>query len=255
MHADVRNKLLVSLPPDELRGILPLCEEVPVEVGERIIGADETIRYAFFPESGLLSVSFDAGGRGCLDMSVVGQEGMVSTASVLGVGRTPHEVRARVGGTALRIAVGSLRELILRNAVLRLTLMRYVQATIVSGHQTALGLHRCKLEQRLAAWVLQAADRLPGDDIEITHEVLAQVLGTHRPGITAALQKLVRGKAIAAGRRKLTVLDRARLAMIAGAGYGTAEREYARLIAPLSPGRPSSEPVASSRTADCAEEL
>ncbi|MFE1601564.1 Crp/Fnr family transcriptional regulator [Methylobacterium sp. ID0610] len=229
----VQNRLLRALPAESFDRIRPLFEEVELEAGQRIVTANEPISHVYFPESGLVSVIFNVGGRGVLDTLVVGREGMVSTASVLGVECAPHDVQVRVSGTALRIGAGALHRLLVQSSILHEILMRYVEVVLIWSCQAALVCRRNKLDERLALWLLQALDRLSGSEIAMTHEALALMLGTHRPGITAALHGLERMEALATSRGRITVLDREKLVLVAGEAYGTAESEYRRLIGPF----------------------
>jgi CRP-like cAMP-binding protein len=230
---DVRNRLLLALPVESFEQMRPLFESVDLDVGQRIVTANEPISHVYFPESGLISVILNVGGRSVLDTLVVGREGMVSTALVLGVESTPHDVRVRAPGSALRIGAGALHHLLGQSPFLHEILMRYVQVTMIWTGQAALAIRRNKLEERLALWLLQATDRLGENELAMTHETLALILGTHRPGITAALRNLERESAIATSRGRIAVIDRAKIVAAAGESYGTAEAEYRRLIGPF----------------------
>ena len=222
----VQNRLLRALPSEVLSLMLPLLEEVPLAAGERVVTAGEPIPHAWFFESGLASVMLHTAERGSYETLVVGRDGMVSTALVLGV-------EVRVPGTALRIGAGALRQMMVQSGVLREVLMRYVQVAMLWMSQMALSNRRHRIEERLAHWLLLATDRIDGSEIVMTHEALAQVLGTHRPGITVALHELERAQMIATRRGQITVIDRARLIRAAGESYGLAEAEYKRLIGPF----------------------
>ncbi len=229
----VQNRLLRALPGEVLSLMLPLLEEVPLAAGERVVTAGEPIPHAWFFESGLASVMLHTAERGSYETLVVGRDGMVSTALVLGVEHMPVDVEVRVPGTALRIGAGALRQMMVQSGVLREVLMRYVQVAMLWMSQMALSNRRHRIEERLAHWLLLATDRIDGSEIVMTHEALAQVLGTHRPGITVALHELERAQMIATRRGQITVIDRARLSRAAGESYGLAEAEYKRLIGPF----------------------
>ncbi|MDR7040181.1 MULTISPECIES: Crp/Fnr family transcriptional regulator [Methylobacterium] len=229
----VRNRLLRVLPPEDLALLRGRAETVSVEAGARLANANAPMGDAFFPESGLASVSLATVEGSRLEVGITGREGMVSPAFVLGVERTPFETEVRIGGQALRVGAEALREAMARSETLRRLLMRYVQVVTLWTSQTALSNRRHKTEERLARWLLLVHDRIDGDELTLTHETLSTMLGVHRPGVTVAVHELESGGMIATKRGLITILDRDKLVRVAGTSYGFAEAEYERLIGPL----------------------
>lgn len=229
----VQNRLLQALPFELLSLLQPQLEEVALANGDRIVVANEPITYAYFLKDGLVSLTLNSLEHGPFEVALVGRDGMLSTALVLGVEHTPFDAVVRVPGVALRIGAGALRQAMAQSGVLREVLMRYVQVLMVWTSHMALANRRQKTEARLALWLLLASDRLDGNDIPITHEILSLLLGTHRPGVTVALHELEEGQMIATRRGQITILDRSRLIKLAGDSYGLAEAEYERLIGPF----------------------
>jgi CRP-like cAMP-binding protein len=232
----VQNRLLRALAPEDLDGLRPHLESVPLDLGARIAAANTPIRQIYFPESGLASVSLATGEGVRLEVAILGREGMVSPALVLGVDRTPFDTEIRVPGHALRLEADLLRSAMARSEGLRALLLRYVQVATLWTSQTALSNRRHKTEERLARWLLLVHDRLDGDDLAITHEILSTMLGVHRPGVTVAVHELESGGMIATRRGLITILDRDKLVRLAGTSYGFAEAEYERLVGPLRNG-------------------
>ncbi|MER2266888.1 Crp/Fnr family transcriptional regulator [Methylobacterium oxalidis] len=229
----IRNRLLRTLPAEDLALLRGRAETVAVEPGMRLAPANAPMTDAYFLESGLASVSLATADGSRLEVGITGREGLVSPALVLGVERTPFETEVRVGGQALRLGAETLREAMARSEILRRLLMRYVQVVTLWTSQTALSNRRHKTEERLARWLLLVHDRLDGDDLALTHETLSTMLGVHRPGVTVAVHELESGGMIATKRGLITILDRDKLVRLAGTSYGFAEAEYERLIGPL----------------------
>jgi len=229
----VQNRLLRALAPDDLDLLRPHLESVPLDAGAHIIAANAQITQIYFPESGLASVSLTTAEGGRLEVAIVGRDGLVSPALILGVDRTPFDTEVRVPGHALRLGADTLRNAMVRSETLRALLLRYMQVVTLWTSQTALSNRRHKTEERLARWLLLVHDRLDGDELAITHETLSTMLGVHRPGVTVAVHELESSGMIATKRGLITILDRTKLVNLASTSYGFAESEYERLVGPL----------------------
>jgi hypothetical protein len=139
----------------------------------------------------------------------------------------------QVDGEGFRIAADRLRALMRLNSRLHDVLLRYVQVVLIQAEQTALANGRFSIERRLARWILMCHDRIEGDELNFTHELLSIMLGVRRPGVTVATHVLEGAKMIKATRGRLTVLSREKLEEAAGGSYGIPEAEYERLIGPF----------------------
>jgi CRP-like cAMP-binding protein len=135
-----------------------------------------------------------------------------------------------VAGSALRVRSEVVREAFDASATVRGVLLRYAQCLLVQVEQAALANGRYSIQERLARWLLMCQDRLDGDDLPLTHEFLALMLGVRRPGVTEAIHLLEGVQIVSARRGHVKVLDRARLEEVAGGCYGVPEREYERLL-------------------------
>jgi len=135
-----------------------------------------------------------------------------------------------VGSRRYRLPVATLRELIAKSSTLRDLLLRFVQAFMVQTAHTAIANARGTLTERLARWLLMAHDRVPGNEIALTHEFLSLMMAVRRPGVTEALQSLEGAGLIQCARSRITVLDRKGIEKVAGAYYGVPEAEYRRLM-------------------------
>lgn len=182
----------------------------------------QTLEFTYFPKAGLSSnvMVADEGRR--IEVGCFGSEGMVSTATVLGAHNAPHELIVQVRGPWLRIEAGLLQVAMRRNSVLRDLLLRYAHVLMMTLSQTVMSNGIFSIEERLARWILMAHDRLEGDELPLTHEFLAIMLGTQRSGVTLTIQALEGHGAISAKRARIIVQDRSVLLALAGRSYGPA---------------------------------
>lgn len=188
------------------------------------------IDHVYFLASGLASMVASGGTNHAVEIGLVGNEGVTGLAVLLCADRSPHETFIQSPGTGWRITAADIRRAMARSDSLRESLLRYAHTLTVQMGYTALANGRYKLEERMARWLLMAQDRSDGDGISLTHESLAMMLGTRRPGVTAALNNLVKAEVIGSERGRVTVLDRHALEECANGSYGAAEAEYARFF-------------------------
>jgi CRP-like cAMP-binding protein len=183
-----------------------------------------------FMETGIASVVAVQSDETEVEVGLIGCEGMTGTAVVLSGDQSPHSTYVQVSGEAQRIAADELRKAMDASASLRNLLLKFVQVFMVQTAHTAIANARCRIDQRLARWILMAQDRTRSETLALTHEFLALMLGVRRAGVTEALQNLNRQKLIDNGRNQIIVLNRKGIERMAGKAYGTPEREYRRLI-------------------------
>jgi CRP-like cAMP-binding protein len=229
-----RNLLLARMQPDDLDRLAPALELVRLQTRAVTVSPGEPIAHVHFLEEGLGSTVVPGDP---VEIGMMGREGLTGLSVLLGVDRSPHETFMQVGGEALRIEAGRLGAAMGESPSLREHLLAYAHAFQVQTAQTVHANSRFKLETRLARWLLMSHDRMPGNEIPLTHEFLAIMLGVRRAGVTVALHTLEGERLIRARRGSVTVTDRAGLEGMAGAAYGTAEAEYERLFGPLRRGR------------------
>ncbi len=225
----VRNRLLGSLSPDDFARVQLHLETVTFELRQHLFRADQKISHVTFPERGIASIVADTA-EGRFEVGMVGSEGLVGTALLLGIDRTPHTCMVQAPGEALRIGAGELQAAMERSPTLRSLLLRFVHTFIVQVSQTAYANAGYSIEERLARWLLMTHDRLEHDDMPITHEFMSIMLGSRRPGVTLAVQMLEGVGAIRATRGHITVRDRQKLEQLAGQSYGFAEKEYSNVF-------------------------
>lgn len=229
-QSSVRNRLLAALDPEDFIRLAPHLEKVPTHVRQVLIAAGEPITHAYFALDGFVSLVADTR-EGRVEIGLVGYEGMIGTSLVLGTDRTPHAAMVQAEAPILRIGASELRAALETSPALRGILGRYVQSLIVQVGQTVYATADYNIEARLARWILMIQDRLSSDELPITHDFLAMMLGVRRPGVTTAIHILEGARMIRAKRGRITVLDRDQLMEFAGDTYGPAEAEYERLLA------------------------
>ena len=222
-QSSVRNRLLKGLSPEDFERLR--LERVPLPVKLVLVEPHVTIEHLFFMERGMTSITTDTS-AGQIEIGMIGREGLVAAAPViLGVAQSLHCHFVQMPGEGLRIATEDLLGAVEQSSSLRLTLMRGVQALIDQMAQTAFANAVCTIEIRLARWLLMCRDRADADEMILTHEFLADMLGVRRPGVSVATQVLEGHHLIKATRGRITILDRSGLKALAGESYGFAETQ------------------------------
>ena len=228
-QSECQNLLLRRMAPDDfdrLAGSLELITLQRRDVLGRHATADQ---FVYFPETAVASVTSQIDPMR-LEIGFVGREGMLGVPVILSDGSWPATTFVQIPGTLLRMPADAFRSMVMASPTLLGLALRYVQAYLVQVAQTAVANGTFNVEQRLARWLLMAMDRVGHVEIELTHDFLAIMLGVRRPGVTVATHVLEGLHAIKATRGRILVTSRGKLVEVAGASYGTAEREYERLI-------------------------
>ncbi|PZO51186.1 MAG: hypothetical protein DCF16_11600 [Alphaproteobacteria bacterium] len=227
--ANYRNQLLLGLSKADRRLLAPSLEPVELELRRSIEKPNTPITHVYFPESGIISVVATAAQQQ-IEVGLIGREGMSGTAVLLGDHRSPSDVYVQLAGTANRISTKHLTQALEASKTLRERLQRYAYVFMVQIAQTAFANGTAKIDARLARWLLMAHDRQDDDELFLTHEFIAVMLGARRPGVTDALNKLEGKGLITAERGVIRIVRRKGLIALAGGAYGVAEAEYARLL-------------------------
>jgi CRP-like cAMP-binding protein len=232
-QSSVRNRLLAALPAGDFALIQPLLEPVPLNQSDVIIQAHVPIEHVYFLEAGVTSIVTRTERDRRIEIGLVGRDGFAGVPVLLGADRTPHETFMQIGGAALRMQADAFRHVLEQSPALQKLLLRFVQVFHLQTAQTAASNGSHRVSRRLARWLLMCHDRLDGDELPLTHEFIAVMLGVRRPGVTESLQELETADIIRAERRNIVVLDRRKLEETAGDSYGVPEAEYERLIGPF----------------------
>jgi CRP-like cAMP-binding protein len=210
-----QNHLLQTLPRHEFERLYPLFERVPLNPRRVLQHAGVPIEHLYFIEDGLISVLASADEKSTVEVWLIGREGLVGSAALLGVRSSPLRHFVQIGGTALRIAVDDLNSAMADMPALRAVLNGYLHGAFVQSAQSAACGLSHSLAQRLARWLLMAQDRSERDELPITQDLLARSLGVRRATVSEAFKPLVHAGVFARERGLIKILDRSRLEEIA----------------------------------------
>jgi CRP-like cAMP-binding protein len=228
-QSSLRNQLLAGLSPEDFAP-QPHLEPVELALRRVLIEPNQPIEHVYFHERGYTSVTTNGHGSK-IEVGLIGREGMVGVPVALGVRTTPLQFFVQLAGDGLRMTSHDLEEVIDERPSLHRVLLRYAQVMSVQTSGTAFANAEHTIETRLARWLLMCHDRIDGDDIPITHEIMSIMLGVRRAGVTTATQVLESSGLIRASRGMITILDRDGLEELADTAYGLPETEYARQMA------------------------
>jgi CRP-like cAMP-binding protein len=221
------NRLLASLPRSAQQRMLSNCDSVDLDVGQVLGTPGGRARYAYFPTHSYVSLVAPLDDHAGLEVSLVGNEGMIGTCMLLGVESAPLHAVVQGAGSAWRIDRTAFRQELEYSRVLRETLNRYVYVMIRQLAQTAACTRYHLLEPRLARWFLMTRDRANSNDFHATHAFLAVMLGVRRAGVTRAASSLQERRLIEYSRGSVSILDRRGLEAVACGCYAADKSSYA----------------------------
>ena len=230
-----RNRLLAMLPAAEWQRWLPQLEAVSMPHGQVLVEAGEAAAFAYFPTTAIVSLMYLTEQGASTQIGVVGHEGLVGMALIMGGGSTPSRAVVSSGGHGFRLGASWIEAEFNRSPAVAHLLLRYTQAMITQMAQTAVCNRHHALEQQLCRWLLLNLDRLPGNALVVTHDAIAQMLGVRREGVTEAALKLQKLGLIRYARGHITVLDRPGLVQRSCECYAVVQQEYERLLQPPIP--------------------
>lgn len=228
--AGFRNYLLARLTDADRNRLAPHLSLVRLTPRMPLIGPGEPIERCYFFESGVASViSTTPDGRQA-EIGIIGREGMVDVAAVMGGKRTPLEVFAQMPGEAYAVPTVEVARLTDDSRDFRRLLLGFAHSFLIQVSQTALATVTLNIQDRLARWLLMSCDRSESDSFPITHEFLSLMLGVRRAGVTDAIGALADAGYIATTRGHITILNRAALEKRVGDSYGIPEANYRELV-------------------------
>ena len=204
-----------------------------MKLGHALYESGSTLQHVYFPTSGIVSMLYVTQAGASAELAVVGCEGMIGIALFMGGETTPNRAVVQSACEAYRLSSAKLKEEFARGDAVHLQLLKYTQALITQISQTAVCNRHHSVEQQLCRWLLLSLDRLPGQELRMTQELIANMLGVRRQGVTEAAGALEKLDLIEYKRGAITVLDRPGLEAHACECYGVVRREYDRLL-PLS---------------------
>jgi CRP-like cAMP-binding protein len=239
-HTPRQNHLLAALPEADYERLLPDLELVPLELGWALYESGSQQGYVYFPTTSIVSLLYVMEDGSSAEIAVVGYEGVVGIALFMGGETTPSRAVVQSAGYAYRLKASRLKDEFERGGPLQYLLLRYTQALITQMAQTAVCNRHHSVEQQLCRWLLLSLDRLPSNELVMTQELIANMLGVRREGVTEAAGKLQAEGLIQYSRGKITVLDRLHLEARVCECYAVVRRETDRL---LSRGTASVDPL------------
>jgi CRP-like cAMP-binding protein len=224
------NGLLAALPVAVINRWLPHLESVEMPLGQVVYEAGATLSHIYFPTTAIVSLLYVMVSGASAEIAVVGNEGVVGIAIFMGGTSTPGRAIVQSAGRSLRIKADIVEQEFNRAGPVLQLLLRYTQALITQMTQTAACNRHHNLHQQLCRWLLLSLDRLPGDQLVMTQELIADMLGVRREGVTEAAGKLQREGLIRYQRGHITVIDRPGVEECACECYAVVKKEYARLL-------------------------
>ena len=224
------NDLLRALPPEEWERIAPHLELVPMPLGHVLYESGTQLRHIYFPTNSIVSLLYVMEDGSSAEIAVVGHEGIVGVALFMGGETTPSRALVQSAGHAYRMKGAVLKEEFTRARGFQHLLLRYTQALLTQMAQTAVCNRHHSVDQQLCRWLLLSLDRLPSNKLVMTHELIANMLGVRREGVTEAAGKLQAAGLIRYSRGRITVLDRPGLEARSCECYQVVKRESDRLL-------------------------
>ena len=215
-----QNRLLAALPEAELKRWLPLLEPVDMPLGYVVSESGNVLKHVYFPTTSIVSLLYVMENGASAEIAVVGHEGLVGVSLFMGGGSTPSRAVVQSAGHGFRLKAAVMKEEFERAGPVMHLLLRYTQALITQMAQTAV----CN------RWLLLSLDRLLGNQLVMTQELIANMLGVRREGVTEGAVKLQRAGLISYTRGRITVLDRPGLELRTCECYAVVKKEYERLL-------------------------
>jgi CRP-like cAMP-binding protein len=223
------NYLLKGLSEDARKRVFPYLESIQLPLGKVLYEPGDTLTHVYFPTDSIVSLLYVMESGASAEISVVGNEGIIGVALFMGGESTPSRALVQSAGSAWRLPGKRLKEEFNRHAEFMLLLLRYTQALITQMAQTAVCNRHHHIDQQLCRWLLLSLDRLPTNNLTMTQELIANMLGVRREGVTEAAGKLQDLGVIKYQRGTITVLDRAKLEELCCECYAVVKTETERL--------------------------
>jgi CRP-like cAMP-binding protein len=228
--APTQNLILAALPAKDYRRLLPHLEYLEIGLGRSLYESGGQLQHVYFPVEGIVSLLYVTEGGNSAELAVIGCEGMVGVSLFMGGETTPNRAVVQSSCKAYRLPAQVLKKQFAEGGALQLILLKFTQALITQISQTAVcNLHH-SVDQQLCRWLLLSLDRLPENRLQMTQELIANMLGVRRQGVTGSAGKLEREGLITYSRGLITVLDRPGLEKRSCECYAVVKRESERLL-------------------------
>ncbi len=225
-----KNLLLAALPDAEWQRWLPQLEAVDMPLGQVLYESGSTLSHVYFPTTSIISMLYVLENGSSAEIAVVGHEGLVGISLFMGGESTPSRAVVQSAGKGFRLPALALKEEFNRGGPVLHLLLRYTQALITQMSQTAVCNRHHTLDQQLCRWLLLSLDRLEGSELVMTQELISNMLGVRREGVTEAALQVQAAGLIRYSRGRITVLDRPGLEKRTCECYGVVKKEYDRLL-------------------------
>jgi len=229
-HDPRQNHLLAALSTAEQERLYPHLKLVQMPLGKVLYESGDVLRHVYFPTDSIVSLLYVLEDGGSAEISVVGNEGLIGVALFMGGETTPSRAIVQSAGRAYRLIGQQLKKEFHRNGGMQLLLLRYTQALLTQMAQTAVCNRHHSVDQQLCRWLLLSLDRLSSNQLTMTQELIANMLGVRREGVTDAAGKLQKLGVIRYVRGQITVLDRPKLEQLCCECYAVVKRETDRLL-------------------------
>ena len=226
----VGNRIVAGLPPDERERLVRALRPVTFALGDVVYESGGRLEHVYFPTTAVVSLLFTMEDGSTAEMGMAGREGVVGVALFLGGDTTPNRAVVQVAGGAFRTDARMVREEFARGGPLQHALLLYTQALITQISQTAVCNRRHSTEKRLCRWLLMCLDRAQADEIQMTQEFIANMLGGRRESVTAAARHLQDAGLIRYSRGHISILDRQGLEAAVCECHGIVNGEFERLL-------------------------
>ena len=224
------NHLLDGLPPSDYERLAPHLELIPMPLGDVLYEPGVKMRYVYFPTTAIVSLLYEMENGSSAEIAIVGNEGILGISLFMGGETTPGRAVVQSAGSGYRLQAGLLKVEFERFGPFMHLLLRYTQALITQMSQTAVCNRHHSVDQQLCRWLLLSLDRLESNDLSMTQELIANMLGVRREGVTEAAGKLQDAGLINYRRGRITVLDRPALEARACECYRVVKKEFDRLL-------------------------
>ncbi len=230
LPSPAQNHLLAALSPDVQGRLFPLLVEADLPLGKVLYESGDTMRNVYFPSDSIISLLYVMENGSSAEISVVGNEGMVGVALFMGGESTPSRAIVQSAGSGYQLRAQLLKDEFNRHGELTMLMLRYTQSLLTQMAQTAVCNRHHSIDQQLCRWLLLSLDRLAGNKLVMTQELIANMLGVRREGVTDSAGKLQKLGVIDYRRGHITVLDRPRLETLSCECYAVVKQETDRLL-------------------------
>jgi len=225
-----QNRLLAALPDDEWLRLHPHLKAVEMPLGNAVYESGAQLDFVYFPTTSIISLLYVLADGASAEIAVVGNEGLVGVALFMGGETTPSRAVVQSAGSAFRLRGQVLKDEFTRGGAMQHLLLRYTQALLTQMAQTAVCNRHHSIDQQLCRWLLLSLDRLPSKELTMTQELIANMLGVRREGVTEAAGKLQAAGLIHYNRGQISVTDRVGLEARCCECYAVVKRECDRLL-------------------------